>query len=318
MNKSEHTSHSNIAIVKYWGKFQNQLPCNPSISFTLKNCKTFMSASSIVSDKFKLKYLFEGQENESFRDNILKRIKRLPMSFNKSSITIESRNTFPHSSGVASSASSMSCLVKILNDLYELKLDSSELSNYSRLLSGSACRSLKPGFQSWGHVDYLLDSSDEYSTSVEVDPLFHDLKDTVIIVDSGMKKISSTQGHQSMDDHPYKLARYEQARKNHEIVIQALKAGDWPTFSKVTKIEALSLHALMMSSTTPYFLMRPKSLEIINLIESKLDKNNFTFTMDAGANIHLLYRAHFHDQALRFLDLYSEKFESYIEDEILV
>ena len=33
-------SPSNIALVKYWGKFSNQTPKNPSISFTLSNCKT--------------------------------------------------------------------------------------------------------------------------------------------------------------------------------------------------------------------------------------------------------------------------------------
>ena len=33
-------SPSNIALVKYWGKKDNQIPANPSISFTLDACKT--------------------------------------------------------------------------------------------------------------------------------------------------------------------------------------------------------------------------------------------------------------------------------------
>ena len=32
-------SPSNIALVKYWGKKEHQIPANPSISFTLSNCK---------------------------------------------------------------------------------------------------------------------------------------------------------------------------------------------------------------------------------------------------------------------------------------
>jgi diphosphomevalonate decarboxylase len=32
------TAPSNIALVKYWGK-DNQIPANPSVSFTLNNCK---------------------------------------------------------------------------------------------------------------------------------------------------------------------------------------------------------------------------------------------------------------------------------------
>ena len=42
-NKSGFTSWispSNIALVKYWGKKENQIPINPSISFTLKNCNS--------------------------------------------------------------------------------------------------------------------------------------------------------------------------------------------------------------------------------------------------------------------------------------
>ena len=31
---------SNIALVKYWGKKDNQIPANPSVSLTLNNCKT--------------------------------------------------------------------------------------------------------------------------------------------------------------------------------------------------------------------------------------------------------------------------------------
>ena len=31
---------SNIALIKYWGKYEPQLPKNPSLSFTLSNSKT--------------------------------------------------------------------------------------------------------------------------------------------------------------------------------------------------------------------------------------------------------------------------------------
>ena len=36
---------SNIALVKYWGKKENQIPENTSISFTLNNCHTITSLS---------------------------------------------------------------------------------------------------------------------------------------------------------------------------------------------------------------------------------------------------------------------------------
>ena len=38
-----YSAPSNIALVKYWGKKAHQIPANPSISFTLNNCKTSTS-----------------------------------------------------------------------------------------------------------------------------------------------------------------------------------------------------------------------------------------------------------------------------------
>ena len=318
MNSVEHIGHSNIALVKYWGKLDQQIPCNPSLSFTLKNCITSMKGTSIEFDRFGLEFSFNAQENSKFRDNILSRMKRLPISLPNVKIKIESTNSFPHSSGIASSASSMSCYVLILNDLLKLNLSSSELSNYARLLSGSACRSLGPGFQSWGRVNYIQNSSDLYSSDVKVHSVFKKLRDTVIIVDSNPKKISSTKGHESMVDHPYRDARYKQAKKNHQLMTNALIDGNWDDFNKITRIEAMSLHALMMSSLEPYFLLHPKSLEMINLIDQELGKKNVTYTMDAGANIHLIYDNSYHQKVKSFLHEHSSHFEDFIEDEILI
>ena len=37
---SKWISPSNIALLKYWGKYDSQIPKNPSLSFTLTNCYT--------------------------------------------------------------------------------------------------------------------------------------------------------------------------------------------------------------------------------------------------------------------------------------
>ena len=119
-------SPSNIAIVKYWGKHGNQLPNNPSISFTLSNCftETKITYNNIDSQFFKssdsqisLDFFFEGKENQAFKDKIEKFILKNEQYFSFLKglhLNIESRNSFPHSSGIASSASSMSALVMCL------------------------------------------------------------------------------------------------------------------------------------------------------------------------------------------------------------
>ena len=38
---------SNIALVKYWGKYGIQLPCNPSVSLTLQAARTETQVEAI-------------------------------------------------------------------------------------------------------------------------------------------------------------------------------------------------------------------------------------------------------------------------------
>ena len=71
---------SNIALIKYWGKKENQIPANPSLSFTLKNCKTITKLSFQKIEKgtdFSFDLLFEGQPKESFRPKIQKFFERI-------------------------------------------------------------------------------------------------------------------------------------------------------------------------------------------------------------------------------------------------
>ncbi len=71
---------SNIALVKYWGKKEDQIPANPSISFTLKNCKTSTKLSFSKIDRathFSFDLLFEGQPKDSFRPKIEQFLKRI-------------------------------------------------------------------------------------------------------------------------------------------------------------------------------------------------------------------------------------------------
>ena len=113
-------SPSNIALVKYWGKRGKQLPQNPSISFTLSECHTETFVSFAKAERFGFKFLFDGKENPAFGAKIEKFLDENQAFFpflNQLALTVESRNTFPHSSGIASSASSMSAFVMCLLDI---------------------------------------------------------------------------------------------------------------------------------------------------------------------------------------------------------
>lgn len=68
-------SPSNIALVKYWGKHDNQLPNNTSISFTLSSA--FTETSIVYQPKandgtIAFSFLFEGKPKPSFNAKIQK------------------------------------------------------------------------------------------------------------------------------------------------------------------------------------------------------------------------------------------------------
>ncbi len=77
-------SPSNIALVKYWGKKENQIPANPSISFTLDHCKTtttlkFNKRTSALNknEEFDFEFYFEGKKKEDFKPKIATFFKRI-------------------------------------------------------------------------------------------------------------------------------------------------------------------------------------------------------------------------------------------------
>lgn len=296
-------SPSNIALVKYWGKYGDQLPKNPSISFTLNHAHTITSLGFKPKKEdgtVSLDFSFEGEPNEPFGQKIIRFLEKRQEYFpwiDQYHFTIESQNSFPHSSGIASSASSMSALVMCLMDI-EAQINGTELdiqkaSYLSRLASGSASRSVYPELSVWGAHSSIQGSSNLYAIGYEgeVNPLFQNFHDDILIVSATEKSVSSTAGHALMDQNVYAENRYAQANDNILRLIRAMKEADLSTFGEIVESEAMTLHALMMCSTPSYVLMEPATLSIISAIRAyrKETAHHVYFTLDAGPNIHLLY-----------------------------
>lgn len=297
-------SPSNIAIVKYWGKYGQQFPGNPSLSMTLEHAftETHLFYKPKTTNGINLKFSFDNKENRAFEARIqivLKSWKEYFPFLELIDIDIHSKNSFPHSAGLASSASSMSalalCMVSLEQLIYKRFSDKEffqKASFISRLASGSACRSVFPCFAVWGRSDHIQGSHDGYAVACErFHPDFASMHDDIVIVDSGQKSVSSTAGHALMNEHPFEESRYKQARKHVEELNQVLITGDMERFGEIAELEAMTLHALMMCSQPSYTLMLPNTLLIINKIkefrhESKLP---VYFTLDAGPNPHILY-----------------------------
>ncbi|MFW5887333.1 MAG: diphosphomevalonate/mevalonate 3,5-bisphosphate decarboxylase family protein [Bacteriovoracia bacterium] len=295
---------SNIALIKYWGKKGFQLPANPSLSITLKNSytDTILSFAPATKGENELQYFFEGKRNLIFEQKVKSYIDKLQQESGKFSflkqfdLKFSSRNSFPHSAGIASSASSMASIALCLASFYQQieKQDPSieNVSSWARIGSGSACRSLFGPMALWGDFPSVESSSDNFAVSYHIqDKTFSDIQDTILIVDSAPKRVSSTKGHSGLENHAFANVRYQQAQDHLKMLIEGFDRGAWEKCGKIIEREALSLHAMMMSAPEYYTLLKPATLEIIDKIWQYRNRTNIHlfFTLDAGPNIHLLF-----------------------------
>jgi len=300
-------SPSNIALIKYWGKREPQIPQNPSISFTLDACATTTKLSyekrTQKDDAFSFDLFFEGKHKDDFKPKIntfLQRIEQYVPFLKDYHFTIETSNSFPHSSGIASSASGMSalalCLMSLEKELNPAITDEEfnrKASFLARLGSGSASRSIEGDLIVWGAHENTIGSSDLFGIKYPyaVHEVFQNYHDTILLVDKGEKQVSSTVGHNLMHNHPFAEQRFMQAHKNLTKMQSVLADGDLNEFIAIVESEALTLHAMMMTSSPYFILMKPNTLEIINRIWKfrETTETHVCFTLDAGANVHVLY-----------------------------
>ena len=337
------SSPSNIALVKYWGKKDNQIPANPSISFTLDACKTttelkfkkrdlstepVLSAVEVlkVTSGFSFDIYLDGEKKDDFKPKIeifFKRIEKYVPFIKDYHFVIDTKNTFPHSSGIASSASGMSalalCLMSVEKLLIESDISSSTVETFqnkdyfkqkasflARLGSGSACRSIQGDLIVWGKHKEIEGSSNLFGVKYpfHVHENFKNYHDTILLVDKGEKQVSSTVGHNLMYNHPFAEQRFAQAHNNLSKLIPVFKEGDLKSFIEILESEALTLHAMMMASMPYFILMKPNTLEIINKIwRFRQDTGlHICFTLDAGANVHILYPEKEAEEIYKFIN----------------
>ena len=300
-------SPSNLAIVKYWGKYGDQYPCNPSLSLTLTQAYTETRIIFHRQEKnrgISTSFLLEGKAEINFKQRVdlfIQKVSPLFTHLNDLHLDISTYNNFPHSSGIASSASGMSALALCLCSIEE-KISAAhgnEASFYkkalyiSRLGSGSACRSVYPYAAIWGESKEIPETHQEYAIPFEhhIHPDFKTFCDDILIVSAMEKSVSSSAGHALMEGNIYAEARYRQAMERINRLTDVMKAGDIIAFGKIAEDEALTLHAMMMASDPSYILMEPGSLSIMKLVRNYRRDTGFPvyFSLDAGPNIHLLY-----------------------------
>ena len=299
---------SNIALVKYWGKRPVQLPQNPNASFTLSVARTITELAwaprtTLDTGTVAVKLFYDREEKPAFAARVTKYFEQLVEVYpflRQFSWTVNTRNTFPHGAGIASSASAMAalaaCLVRLEEQWFEPLTDQAhrrKASYLARLGSGSAARSVFAKAAAWGHSLDLEGSSDEYAVPLaeQLHATFHDYQDTILLVSEAEKSVSSSAGHGLMEGQAYAKTRYGIATRRFGRLLQILRRGELDDFCTLVEADALDLHALMMQSTPPYILMEPNTLAIVKAVRRFRESSKLPvcFTLDAGPNVHLLY-----------------------------
>lgn len=280
-------AHTNIALVKYWGKADTDLiiPQNGSLSLTLDHFYTDTTVefdSKLTTDQF----ILDGESKSPVKITNFLNIVRQKAGINTFA-KVDSVNHVPSTAGLASSASAYAALAAAASKASGLNLSHKELSKLARRGSGSASRSIYGGFVEWikGYND---DTS--YAVPIEED-LDWKIGMIVAMVNPDKKKISSRTGMQTVvNTSPFYSAWVESIDDDLRNIKVAIKNRDFKTMGEIAESNAMRMHALNLSSSPHFNYFEPLSIEIMDTVEDIRTNEQIEcyYTVDAGPNIKIL------------------------------
>lgn len=281
---------ANIALIKYWGRKDDtlRLPANDSISINLQGIETRTTVTLGTSQRDTIRingHAVQDHEHERVV-TFIDRIRALVDSQQR--VEIESENTFPHSVGLASSASAFAALALAASTAFGLELNEQELSRLARTGSGSACRSIPDGFVQWQAGD-----SDESSYAFSLYPAdYWDIVDVIALTEYTPKKVGSAKGHVAAKESPFYEARLGHVEESIHRLKDALEKKDFISFGKVLEADSLSMHMVMMTSFPRLFYWNGTTLEILRSLQEWRAEGLLAYgTIDAGPNVHIIVQA---------------------------
>lgn len=282
---------SNIAFIKYWGKADDalRLPLNSSISMNLSGAYTTTTVEFSPTRESDTVTLLGGtfsQKEEARTIQALERIrKRTGLAHLARVVT---HNTFPKGIGAAASASGFAALTLAGFAAAGATLSQKEQTVFARLGSGSACRSIPDGFVIWDKGT----SSDDSCAYTLYPPMHWDLRDIVVIVDSHMKKVSSTEGMEGAGTSPLLQRRLAAIPDRIKRCSDALRTKDFQALGDVIEEDCLDMHAVMQSQSPPLYYWSTATEKVVASVRGwRREQIPVYFTIDAGPNVHLICEA---------------------------
>lgn len=279
---------ANIAFVKYWGNLSPdlRLPFNSSLSMNLSAATTTTTVRfdpGLASDHV----VIDGEARAGApRDRVAHHLDLVRARAGIGThAAVESSNSFPMGTGIASSASAFAALSLAATTAAGLSLPEPELSALARRGSGSAARSVPPGFVEWHAAG---DHAASFAASF-APPEHWDLRDIVAVVSRDHKRTGSTDGHGAALASPFFAARIAGLQAEVPRVRQAILDRDMAVLGPAIEAEALALHAIALTGRPALLYWAPATVALLHQVHAWRDAGlPVWFTLDAGPNVHLI------------------------------
>lgn len=281
-------AHTNIALIKYWGKADSSLkiPLMSSISMTLDAFYTeteFTHNVDLANDML----IMNGKAvNDQASCRIINYVKKLQdiYGFNDH-FCIKTENHVPTAAGLASSASGFAALATSFAASYNLNLNRQELSRIARLGSGSATRSIFGGFVEWQKG---YDDQTSFAFPINEHPQM-DLTMLAIELDVSPKEISSTCGMKIAQTSPFYQTWLNRNKQEISEMESAIKNNNFTRLGELSELSANEMHSLNLTAMPSFSYFQPTTITIMNLVRN-LRKNGIEcyYTIDAGPNVKIL------------------------------
>ncbi|XP_067635378.1 diphosphomevalonate decarboxylase [Eurosta solidaginis] len=289
----------NIALIKYWGKRDEELilPINDSLSMTLSTDEMCAKTTTAAAASFNRHIMWLNGEEVSLEENAramccLNELQRLAIAKGQLKFPIEwklhiaSHNNFPTAAGLASSAAGYACLVYTLAHLYGV--EDEELTAIARQGSGSACRSLHGGFVRW-HMGKLKNGRDSIALPIAPEHHWPEMHVLILVVNDGRKKTSSTKGMQrSVQTSDLIAYRAKQCVPERTVaLVDAIESRDFQKLAEITMRDSNQFHAIALDTYPPCVYMNDVShaiVEFVHAYNAAVGETKLAYTFDGGPN----------------------------------
>lgn len=277
---------ANIALIKYMGKIsQGNTAANSSLSYT---SSAFFSEVDLVlrdDDTY-----VQGSDNLLSKKDVSRFLNHLQYikkhySFD-GGFEVGSKNSFPSSCGIASSASSFAaltlCAANAIASITGKEPPSADLlADLSRVGSGSSCRSF---YEPWA----LWQGDKVTAVNFPIPSLEH----FVVVICDKKKLVSSSSAHTRVVSSALFQGRPERAEQRLIELTECLHDLRWRQAFDLVWAEFWDMHALFETSIPGFSYWQPDSIKVLNYVRDfwHAHDDGPLVTMDAGPNIHLLFR----------------------------